>query len=220
MGQTIKQVKKMRIDTYNQSGEKKVQANLSKEVFSLEINADLVHQVVVSQMSNRRQNTAHTKNRGDVRGGGRKPWRQKGTGRARHGSSRSPIWRGGGVTFGPRNERNYKKNIPVKMKRKALLMALSGKAKSSLLVLIDGFKNDKIKTKDMAEMLTKLPCKTGSVLIALPEINKKTVLSFRNIPQVETIQAKDLNALDVLAFKWLVMPKESIKVIEETFLNK
>ena len=209
----------MKIDAYNQSGEKKGQAVLSKEVFGLEINSDLVHQVVVSQMSNRRQNTAHTKGRGEVRGGGRKPWRQKGTGRARHGSIRSPIWRGGGVTFGPRNERNYKKIVPVKMKRKALFMVLSGKVKNNLLVLINEFKFASIKTMEVAKLLGKLPCKTGSVLIVLPKIDKPAILSVRNLPRVETIQAKDLNALDLLNYKWLIMSKQSIKIIKETFLK-
>ncbi len=209
----------MKIDIYNQNGQKVSQSILPKEVFGLEINSDLVHQVVVSQMSNRRQGNAHAKTRGEVRGGGRKPWRQKGTGRARHGSTRSPIWRGGGVTFGPRNERNYKKTVPTKMKRKALIMVLSGKVKNNLLVLIDEFKFASIKTREIATLLGKLPCKTGSVLIVLPQMDKTAILSARNLPKVETIQAKDLNALDLLTYKWLVMPKESVKIIKDTFIK-
>ncbi len=209
----------MNVKIYNQIGKETGQAQVPKEVFGLEMNDDLIKQVVVSQMSNRRQGTAHTKGRGEKRGGGRKPWRQKGTGRARAGSSRSPIWRGGGVTFGPNKEKNYKKVIPAKIKRKALLMALSAKAKNNLLLLIDELKFDKISTRQMNEVLGKLPCKTGSLLIALPKIDKTTILSARNIPRVETIQAKDLNALDVLSFKWLVMTKESVKVIEKTFVK-
>ena len=110
----------MKTEVYNQQGKKVGQTILPKEIFEVPMNADLVHQVFISHTANQRQNSAHTKNRGEVRGGGRKPWRQKGTGRARHGSIRSPLWKGGGVTFGPRNEKNWKKDIPKKMKRKAL----------------------------------------------------------------------------------------------------
>ncbi len=209
----------MNVKVYNQIGEEQAQAKLPKEVFGLEVNDDLVHQVIVGQMSNQRQGNAHTKQRGEVRGGGRKPWRQKGTGRARVGSNRSPIWRGGGITFGPRNERNYKKTIPTKMRRKAMFMVLSAKVKSELLLLIDTIKFDKISTKEMNGIIGKLPVKTGSVLIVLPKINKALILSTRNIPKVDTIQAKDLNALDLMSFKYVVMPKESVKVIEETFVK-
>jgi large subunit ribosomal protein L4 len=210
----------MLVDTYNQEGKKTGQTRLPKEIFDLKVNPDLVHQVVVSQMANRRQVLAHTKDRGEVRGGGRKPWRQKGTGRARHGSVRSPLWRGGGVTFGPTKERIFKKKIPKKMKRLALFMALSAKAKNNLLILLDKLSLEKVKTKLMAEILKKLPCEDKSCLIALPEMDKNIILATRNLPDVGTIQAKDLNALDLLSFKYLIMPKEAIKVIKETFLKQ
>lgn len=190
---------------------------MPKEIFDVKINQDLVHQVVVSQMANRRQGTAHTKDRGEVRGGGRKPWRQKGTGRARHGSIRSPLWVGGGVTFGPRNEKVYKKIIPKKMRRNALLMVLSGKVKNNLLLVLDNLKIKEPKTKQMMEVLEKLPCYGHSILIALPELDKSIILAARNIEGTQTIQAKDLNALDVLSFQYLVMPKESIKAVENVF---
>lgn len=209
----------MLVDTYNQSGEKLKQTRLPKEIFGLSMNSDLVHQVVVSQMANRRQIIAHTKDRGEVRGGGRKPWRQKGTGRARVGSIRSPLWRGGGVTFGPRNEKVFKKAIPKKMKRKALLMVLSAKAKQGLLILLEKLTIDKPKTKQVFDVLQKLPCKDKSCLLALAEMDKKIILASRNIPKVKTVQAKDLNALDLLSFKYLVMPKETVKVIGEVFTN-
>ena len=209
----------MKYNIYNQEGKEIGQTLLPKEIFGLKTNPDLVHQVVVSQMANRRQVIAHTKDRGEVRGGGRKPWRQKGTGRARHGSIRSPLWRGGGVTFGPTKERVFKKKIPEKMRRLALFMALSGKVKNNLLILLDKLKVEKAKTKLMAEILKKLPCKEKSSLIALPEIDKNLILATRNIPKIETIQAKDLNCLDLLSFKYLIMPKESIKVIKETFIK-
>ena len=209
----------MKAIVYNQEGKEVGQALLPKEIFNVSVNPDLVHQVVVSQMANRRQVLAHTKGRGEVRGGGRKPWRQKGTGRARVGSIRSPLWRGGGVTFGPTKERVFKKKIPKKMRRKALFMVLSGKVKNNLLILLDKLKLDQPKAKLMAEIFKKLPCKNESSLIALPELNKNLILAARNIPDIETIQAKDLNALDLLSFKYLIMPKEAIKLVKETFLK-
>lgn len=209
----------MLVNTYNQNGEKIGQTRLPSEIFDVKMNPDLVHQVTVSQMANRRKAIAHTKDKGEVRGGGRKPWRQKGTGRARHGSIRSPLWRGGGVTFGPRKEKVFKKRIPKKMKRKALFMVLSGKVKNNLLILLDKLKLETKLTKSMAEILKKLPCKRDSSLIALPEMDKNIILAARNLPDIETIQAKDLNCLDLLSFKYLIMPKETAKVIKETFLK-
>ena len=210
----------MRANVYNQEGKKISETVLLKEIFGVDINQNLVHQVVVSQMANRRRLIAHTKDRSEVRGGGRKPWRQKGTGRARHGSIRSPIWRGGGVTFGPTKNRNFKKIIPKKMKRKALFMVLSGKVKNNLLILLDKFEIKKPKTKLVAETLKKLPCKEKSCLIALSKMDKNSILAARNIPKLETIQAKDLNALDLLSFKYLLIPREALKTIKETFLKQ
>lgn len=209
----------MKITVYNQEGKEVSQTLLPKEIFEVSVNPDLVHQIAVSQMANRRKVIAHTKDRSEVRGGGRKPWRQKGTGRARHGSIRSPIWRGGGVTFGPRKKRVFKKRIPQKMRRKALLMALSGKAKDNLLIVLDKFNLDQVKTKLIVQILNKLPSKNQSSLIALPKVEKNLVLSVRNLPKVETIEARNLNVLDLLSFKYLIIPKESIKVIKETFLK-
>jgi large subunit ribosomal protein L4 len=124
------------------------------------------------------------------------------------------------VVFGPRKEKVFKKEIPKKMKRLALFMVLSGKIKNNLLTLLDKLKIEKPKTKEMTEILKKLPCKNESSLIALPELDKNLIIATRNIPHIETIQAKDLNALDLLSFKHLIMPKESIKVIKETFKAK
>jgi len=209
----------MKISVFNQEGKEISQTLLPKEIFDVPFNSDLVHQVVVSQTANRRKVIAHTKNRGEVSGGGKKPWRQKGTGRARHGSTRSPLWRHGGVTFGPTKERIFKKKIPKKMKRKALFMVLSAKVKNNLLILLDKLKIEKVKTKLMTEILKKLPSKVESSLIALPELDKNIILAARNLPHIETIQVKDLNCLDLLSFKYLIMPKDSIKVLKETFLK-
>lgn len=210
----------MKYAVYNQEGKEIGQTLLPKEIFDVEMNLDLIHQVVVSQMANRRQVIAHTKDRAEVRGGGRKPWRQKGTGRARHGSIRSPLWRGGGVTFGPTKERIFKKKIPKKIQRLALFMALSAKVKNNLLILLDKLKIEKVKTKLIAEILKKLPCKGENSLITLPGMDKNLILATRNFPDAKTIQAKDLNVLDLLSFKYLIMPKESVKVIKETFVRK
>lgn len=195
------------------------QTRLPSEVFEVEMNQDVIHQVMISQAANKKKPVAHTKGRGEVSGGGKKPWRQKGTGRARHGSTRSPIWRHGGVAFGPTKEKVFKQKINKKMKRKALLMVLSAKAKDNFLVLLDKLEIGQFKTKLMVEILKNLPIH-GSCLIALPGIDKNTILSARNLSNIETVQAKDLNILDLLNFKYLLMPKESIKVIQETFIKK
>lgn len=210
----------MKITIRNQQGEKLKETLLPKKIFEVKPNNDLIHQVVVSQMANRRKSIAHTKDRSEVRGGGRKPWRQKGLGKARHGSIRSPIWIGGGVTFGPRKEKIFKKIIPSKMRKLALFMALSAKVKNNLLIILDDLKISEPKTKLIAEILNKIPSKKESSLIALPELNKNVILAAKNIPYVETIQARDLNCLDLMSFKYLIMPKTSIKVIEKTFFKK
>jgi len=210
---------------YNQKGEEVGTTLLPKEIFDVKISPDLIHQVVVSQMANRRKVVAHTKGRGEVRGGGKKPWRQKGTGRARHGSIRSPIWRGGGVTFGPRKEKIFKKKIPKKMKRKALFMVLSGKFKNNLLIVLDELKLEKTKTKFLVQLFENLKekiknFKEGNTLIALPDYDKNIILAARNIPEIDTLLARDLNALDILSFRYLILPKDSIKVMKDTFAKK
>lgn len=210
----------MKAPVYNQEGKKIEEISLPKEVFEVPFNKDLVHQVAVCQMANRRVPIAHTKDRGEVSGGGRKPWRQKGTGRARHGSIRSPIWRGGGVVFGPTKERVFEKRIPKKMRRKALFMVLSAKAKDNLLIILDNLELDQIKTKLISNILDKLPLKTKNCLIALPSVEKNIILSARNLPKVSTIEARNLNLLDLLSFKYLLMPKNCIEIIEKTFLKQ
>ncbi|MBU4274939.1 50S ribosomal protein L4 [Patescibacteria group bacterium] len=209
----------MKITVYNIEGKEVGNTLLPKEIFDVKMNSDLVHQVVVSQMANRRQITAHTKDRSEVRGGGRKPWRQKGTGRARAGSIRSPLWRGGGVTFGPRKDKIFKKEVPNKIRKKALFMVLSEKVRKNLLVVLDELKIDKAKTKEMISILQKLPCKKNC-LILLPTYDKKVILSARNIPKIVTMDARNLNALDALSSRYLLMPKNTIKSIKETFADK
>jgi len=210
----------MKIEVYNQKGEKTGETLLPKEIFDVKLGRDLMHQVLVSQMANRRQVIAHTKGRGEVSGGGKKPWAQKGTGRARHGSIRSPLWKGGGTTFGPTKETIFKKKIPSRMKRRALFMALSEKFRNNLLVVVDALKIEKLKTKLVVEILKKLPLKGENCLIALSEMDKDLILAARNISSVKTIQATDLNVFDLLSSKYLVLPKGSIKVIQKTFIEK
>ncbi len=207
----------MQVTVYNQNKEEIKKIELPKDVFGVDLNLNLIHQVVLSQQSNRRQGTAQAKMRGEVRGGGRKPWRQKGTGRARHGSNRSPIWIGGGVTFGPRADRNYKKRIPAKMRRKALLMALSSKAKDGSIIIIDKLDFNKPSTKEMSNVLNKFF--KGSGLLVLSKMNKSLILSVRNIPKKNSIQATDLNVLDLLNHKYLVVSPAGIKKIKETFVK-
>lgn len=215
----------MNYTVYNQKGEKVEEIELPEEIFGIKMNPDLVHQVTVSQLANRRKIVAHTKGRGEVRGGGRKPWPQKHMGRARHGSIRSPLWRHGGVTFGPTKEKVFKKKIPLKMRRKALFMVLSAKIKNNFLIILSQLKLDVPKTKSVAKIIADLRLKienfkSGSILIVLPEMNRNLILAARNLSGLKTIQAKDLNCLELLSFKYLIMPKEAVKVIKETFLTQ
>lgn len=195
---------------YNMSGKETGSIDLPKEIFEVEINKSLINQVANLQMSNRRQGTANAKGRAEVRGGGRKPWRQKGTGRARHGSNRSPIWRGGGVTFGPTNEKDYKKKINKKLKKKALFMVLSAKAKSDSIIVLDSFDLKEAKTKIMAKALKVLKAE-NSAIIAIPMKNETIWKASRNIPGISVMPASDLNVLDLLSCKKLILSAESVR---------
>ena len=209
----------MLVKTYNQKGEEIGQTRLPFEIFDVKLNPDLVYQVAVSQMANRRQVIAHTKTRGEVRGGGKKPWRQKGTGRARVGSIRSPLWRGGGTVFGPTKEKIFKKKINKKMRKSALFMVLSAKVRDKELILLDDLKIEQPKTKLMAEILNKLPVKGKSLLIVLPKREGGILRASRNIESVNIAEARNLNVLDLLNHKQLLMTKETIKALKENFLK-
>lgn len=206
------------VPTYNTEGKQIGTAKLPPEIFDVKMNADLVHQAAVAQLANKRQVLAHTKDRSEVRGGGRKPWRQKGTGRARHGSIRSPIWRGGGITFGPTKERVFKKKINKKMKRKALFMVLTSKVKDNELILLDKLEITGPKTRLMVEALEKLlEKKQKSALLVIPKKDENIIRASRNITYTKILRADSLNILDLLSFKYLLMPKEAVKVIEKTY---
>lgn len=212
----------MKLPMYNQQGQEIGEINLPGEIFDVKINYDLLHQAVVAQAAGSRLNLAHTKKRSEVRGGGKKPWRQKGTGRARHGSIRSPIWIGGGVVFGPRNERNFKKKINKKMKQKALLMSLSSKLKDNQIVAMDKIEIAQGKTKEMANIIKILNQRLGekinpSALVVLPRKNELTRRACSNIEKIKTILADSLNVGDVLTYKYLILTKDSVDIIKKFY---
>ena len=210
----------MKVTIYNQKGEKVGTTDLPDSVFGLKWNADLVHQVVTSQASNLRRGTAHAKGRSEVRGGGRKPWRQKGTGRARHGSIRSPLWRGGGITHGPKKEKKYERKIPKKMAKKALYTVLSAKARDKEIIILDDLKFVEPKTRPAAKMfealtkhkeLSKIRQGNGA-LVALAGKDETARRAVRNLPYVGIDEARNLNAYEVLQYRYLVMPKSALEI--------
>lgn len=203
---------------YNLKGEKAGTMELPQDIFGISINADLLHQVVVSQQSSARHSIAHTKTRGEVRGGGRKPWKQKGTGRARHGSTRSPIWVGGGVTFGPRNERNFEKKINKKMRQKALIMALSSKVNDSQLVIFDDVKMKEPKTRTMVVALAKISkLAKPKVLFALNPQDRNAWLSSKNCADSKVVSINNLNVTDILNKRFVVISKEGVDLLKKNF---
>ena len=208
-----------KIAVYNLAGAKVEDMELSDTVFGLPKNDDLVHQVFVSLSANKRQVLADTKNRGERSGSGIKPWAQKGTGRARVGSSRTPTWRGGGVAFGPTSDRNFKKKINKKVNAKAIAIVLSGKLKDAEIKIIDKLELAEKKTKRMAEALKKLEIK-GRMLIAFADGEKGMLLATRNLPKVQNISVKQLNVLDMLNNKNLVMSKASAQFLEEKYKSE
>lgn len=222
----------MKTKVYNHAGVESKTIDLPENIFGLNPNADLVHQVFESMRSNARANTAHTKDRSEVRGGGRKPWRQKGTGQARHGSKRSPIWTGGGVTFGPRSERNYDKKINKKMRTKALFVALSQKLRNGQILFVDGFGDVSGKTKDMLSALSGFEKVSGfetlntkkhnNIFMASPEVSEELKNSSKNIAHLTVRNIQNLNVVDVLNYRYLVItnPESSIEVLEAKLTNK
>lgn len=209
----------MKLNVYNQEGKVQGEKELNPKIFEVAVKDSVVHQVVVAMMANARQTLAHTKTKGEVRGGGKKPWAQKGTGRARQGSIRSPQWVGGGIVFGPRKERNYKQKINKKMRQKAYFMCLSDKAANGNLVLVENLEVKNIKTKKMAEMMKKMPVGKRT-LLALPSLDEKILKSVNNIPWLDAVLVSNLNVLEVLKYKYLLMPIESIKKIEDMYIKK
>ena len=203
-----------KVSVYNIEGKVVGDMELNDAVFGVEVNTHLVHQAVVLQLANKRQGTQSAKTRSEVSGGGRKPWRQKGTGHARQGSTRSPQWTGGGVVFAPK-PRDYSFKMNKKEKRIALLSALSSKVAESKIVVLDEFKLDEIKTKKFVEVMNNL--KVENALVVLEGENKNVVLSGRNIPSVKVIATNEINTYDVLKYTTLVVTKAAVEKLEEVY---
>lgn len=211
---------------YNKEGKETGKITLPESVFGVKWNADLVHQVVTAIKANARTSIAHTKGRGEVRGGGKKPWKQKGTGRARHGSSRSPIWIGGGITHGPSKEKIYTQKINRKMSARALAMTLSRKFRDGEILFVDTWSLSDKKTASAKRSLTTLSAIPGfsimkksknAALIAIAENDVNIKKSFRNIGNVSVEEARNINPEELLTYKYVVVsdPKESIAMLEK-----
>lgn len=206
----------MKTKVYNLEGKETGEIELPERIFNVPANEDLIHQVAVAQMANARVAIADTKDRGEVSGGGKKPWKQKGTGRARHGSSRSPIWKGGGVTFGPTSDRNFTKRINKKMKMKALFMVLSEKLRSNKLMVVEDISLEKPSTKGMLKSMASLSIKTKA-LFALGKKDENAIKSLGNIEQASVIASDSLNVVDLLKNDVFVTSKDGLRKIEETY---
>lgn len=198
---------------YNMDGTEVGEQKLEAKVFGVKANKALIHELVVAQESNARETIANTKTRGEVRGGGKKPWKQKHTGRARHGSTRSPIWKGGGVVFGPRKTRVWSKKVNKKAKQQGLRMVLSDKATANQIIVLSVFDLKEYKTKVVAEMLKKLPTDGRKSLIALPGIGEKIWKSAANIKTVTVSKTDSLNIVDIMKNKFLITTVEGIAAL-------
>lgn len=209
----------MKVTLYTQTGETNGELELPKEIFEAKFNKDLIHQALVRQLANKRASSAHVKTRGEVSGGGRKPFRQKGTGNARQGTIRAPQMRGGGSVFGPTNEKNYSKDMPKKQRRAALFSALSVKAKDGDVVALESYVNKDMKTKDFVAMLKKLPIKRD-VLVVISWKNEDVQKSSNNIPFVKTILVNYVNIHDLQKYDTVLFLKEAVEKMKEIFLKK
>ena len=204
-----------KIDVYNIEGKKVSDVELAESIFGIEPNEAVVHSVLVNYLANQRQGTQNTKTRSEVRGGGRKPWRQKGTGRARQGSTRAPQWIKGGIALGPK-PRSYRYTVNKKERRLAIRSVLSSKVLEKELTVLDKIELKEIKTKSMVKALSALKLE-GKTLIVLPENNTNVVMSARNIEGVKTISANNINVFDLLKYNNLVLPVDTVKKLEEVY---
>lgn len=206
----------MNIPLYTQDGSQKGEIAVSEKIFGQKPNKSLIHKILLLQLSNRRHPIAHTLTKGEVRGGGKKPWRQKGTGRARQGSITNPHFIGGGVAFGPRNTRNFKLRATKNERRSALFGTLSDKLNGKRIAALESYVQEKPKTKLFASMLEKLPFKK-SILFVLPDKNDAFMRSSRNIPKIKSVRVNYLNIADILQYHDIVFLKDSLPKLEEIF---
>lgn len=204
-----------KVNVYNMLGEQVEEIELSEAIFGIEINQHVVYEVVKNQLANKRQGTQSTKTRSEVRGGGRKPWKQKGTGRARQGSTRAPHFTGGGVTFGPK-PRDYSYKVPKKVRRLALKSVLTSKVQENEIIVIDAINFDAPKTKDMANFLTKINA-DKKALIVMGEKNVNVIKSADNIPTVATALVNTINVYDILKYNSLIITKDALRKVEEVY---
>ena len=204
------------IKIYNTEGKTVGEQEVSEKHFSVKPSSTLIHEVVVAQLANKRRSTAHTKTRGEVSGGGKKPWKQKGTGRARHGSIRSPLWKGGGVTFGPRNDRNYSVKINRKTKQKALFMILSDRLNHEKLIAVDQFNIETPKTKIFAEWMKNLPF-GRKTMVVVSQSNPMLLRMVRNIQNVQLVTVNSLHVADLIKYPTIIFEQSALKAFEEIY---
>lgn len=200
---------------YNRDGEQVGEIEVQAALFEAPMKQGALYQTAVSQAANRRQGTAASRDRGEVRGGGGKPWPQKGTGRARHGSTRSPIWVGGGTVFGP-HPRDYGFTVPKKVRRAALKSVLSAKVREGKLLVVDDFVIEEPKTRAVVQILKNLNA-SGKSLIVTGRPDQNVIKSARNLPGVKTTEARQLNVLDILSYDYLVMTRDALEKVQEVF---
>ena len=207
----------MKVKVYNIEGKETGEMNLSDRIFGVKVKPEVVHGVFTAQNNNQREPWADTKNRGEVSGGGKKPWPQKGTGRARHGSIRSPIWKGGGVAFGPLSIRNYKEKINKKTKRLALKMCLSDRVQNNALLVVEDFNFSEPKTKVFVNLLKALPVKAKSFLLLTPGKNETVLRMTKNLKSVKTVRAEDISVMDLLSKAMVLTSKAGVEKLETVF---
>lgn len=208
----------MKVDVKNVKGERVGKVDLSEKVFDVKMNEKLLHDVYEAKRANRKKSAAHTKKRADKRGGGAKPWRQKGTGRARAGSSRSPLWRGGGVVFGPSKERNFKSKINKKVNKKAMAIALSEKLRRKQLVVIENFKLEDTKTKLAVKAIAKVaPKKVKDNLLIVGDDSEGALRPMSNIADAKAIRVGNINIIDLLSHDGVILEKGAVESLQKTF---
>jgi large subunit ribosomal protein L4 len=208
------------ITVHNLEGKEVSKKSIDNSIFDISTNDIVLSQAINHQLNQSRASIAHTKTRGEVSGGGRKPFKQKGTGNARAGSTRSPLWIGGGVTFGPRNIQNHKNRINQNINRLAIKTALSEKVKNKKIIVLEKLEMPEISTKQVYAMFSKLPFEEGKILVIMPKIDVNTELSLSNIPYTKVIKAENLNIKDLLKYDYILTSITGIEKIEEVFGSK